>query len=220
MKWWYTLLTFLLCACSASRLVKPLPEKKLGISCNMGGPLIKFGSATIPIPLSSVSAAYGLKNHTTVFGSLHTTALLFGVGFIDLGMTRSLVKPKGCIPGFSVSPMINLSTDFRKFNSKLWPQLDLNAYWDYGKSKNHFFYLGFNNWFELARKLPDTEQKQEHHWFLSPQIGNTFVTPKWRYTLEMKWSAANVNSSYNVGNYIGIKEKGALGVYVSIMRYF
>lgn len=219
-KWSFLLFCCVLGACTTSRLVKPLPEKKLGVGANLGGPLIKFGTATIPVPLSSLTAAYGLKDHTSLYGSLHTTGLLFGVAYIDLGMVRRVLAPQGYVPGFSVSPLLNIGVDLHEFNPKLWPQLDLNAYWDYGKSKNHFVYVGVNNWFELASHLPDSELKQRHHWLFTPQVGNTWVTPKWRYTLEMKWTAANVNSSYNVGNYKGIGEQGAVGVYVSIMRYF
>ena len=207
-------------SCTPSRLVKPLAKSQIGVAAHVGGPLIKYGNATIPMPLSSISAAYGWKDATSVFGSVHTTALLFGVGFIDLGVVHRVVAPQGYMPGVSITPMINVSTDFYKFKTKAWPQVDANVYWEYGKEKQHFVYAGVNNWFELATHIPNTEQKVSSHWFLTPQLGNTWVTSKWRYSLELKWSAANRESGYNVGGYSGMGGRGAVGVYVSVMRYF
>jgi hypothetical protein len=63
----YGLLLFIFGAqsCAPSRIVKPLEKGEQSLTANLGGPLIKFGSAPIPIPLTSVMYARGISNKTT-----------------------------------------------------------------------------------------------------------------------------------------------------------
>ncbi|NBO61725.1 MAG: hypothetical protein EBU82_12320, partial [Flavobacteriia bacterium] len=84
-KFCWILITVMLVACAPSRYVKPLTQGEHAVQVNVGGPIAKIpGIGAIPMPLTSVGYGYGLKNNLTLFGNLHTTSLLFGVGQLEL----------------------------------------------------------------------------------------------------------------------------------------
>ena len=73
----------------------------------------------------------------------------------------------------------------------MWPQLDINAYWEYGKVraskqiktaadsvnanlKPSYFYVGMNNFFELST-LRVHDEAQPQHWIPSPHIGHVLA---------------------------------------------
>ena len=53
--------------------------------------MIGFGGLTIPIPLTTVGAGYGLQDNLTLHGHLHTTSLLYGTLQMDAGATYALL---------------------------------------------------------------------------------------------------------------------------------
>jgi hypothetical protein len=216
----YGLLLFILGAqsCAPSRIIKPLEKGEQSLSTNLGGPLIKFGSAPIPIPLTSVMYARGLDNKTTAFGSLHTTSLLFGVIQTDIGICREIYTSEKLQLGLSVNPVLNFAFDTWEANAKLWPELDLNIHKDLF-SKKGFVYLGAANWFEFSSTRAHGET-QKTHWLINPHIGFNWAPKKWAYNIEAKYLAPGKNNQPNVVDYIGIQGKGALGVYFSIAKKF
>lgn len=58
-------------SCAPSRFIEPLSKNQQALSFNIEGSLIDYGGTTIPIPLTSLTYAYGLSNNLTAFGSLH-----------------------------------------------------------------------------------------------------------------------------------------------------
>jgi hypothetical protein len=217
--------TFFMCvliativSCAPSRFVKPLNAKQQAVNLSLGGPLFEFHNATIPMPLLSATYGYGIDSSLTGFGSLNITSALYGNLQLELGVTKRLLKQNGNIPGISINPVANII--YRNKDAfKLYPQLDVNAYWDHNKGRN-FFYAGINNWFELAGKKAYGE-KQTNHWFISPMIGETFVRRKWNYNVELKVLAPNVSSKNNVVGYkTPFNGHGALGIYFGVTRKF
>ncbi len=212
--------TFLV-SCSASRFVEPVEKGKLAGGVNLGGPLIDFGSAPIPVPLSSLEAGYGLKDNLTIYGGLHTTAMLFGNLQMDLGATYQVLKQNRYIPNISVSPSLNTIWDISDKKIKSWPVLDLNCYWNYGAKKN-YFYIGINNYFELSgtRTL---DQKQQYPVLLNPQIGHVLKGKdrKWEFTAEIKFLAPYIQNTYSFVPYKSLTgQHGATGIYLGYRRYF
>lgn len=209
---------FTLLACNATRVVKPLAagEKQLGVG--LGGALIKFVGVPMPLPLTNVYGAYGLKDKTTVFASLHTTALMFGVLQTDIGITQQLFKQKKFIPGISVSPIVNLLVDRWDKNFSMYPQLDVNAYWNYGK-KQHLIYTTVNNWYEL-RNTKAHNENQATHWLPSIGIGHQWCGNKLNWQLEAKFIAPNQSNKNIVVDYIGMGDNGTFGLYFGVSRKF
>ncbi len=208
-------------ACTSQKIVKPLEKGEQQVSANLGGPLIGFGGLTIPIPLTSINYARGLSDSLTLHGGLQTTSLLYKTIQLDAGATYGILECHGWKPGLSVSGSLNFLADMREGNASLYPQLDANLYWDYGKS--HFMYVGSTNWIEL-RGTKAHGRTQEKRLLTGIQFGNTWVTDKWSFTAESKWLAPTRSSLYSVVDYksynFGGEPQGAVGLYFGIARRF
>lgn len=205
-------------ACNPTRIVQPIPKGQVQVGANFGGPTIMLGTTPLPIPLTSVNVAYGLTAHTTSFVSLHTTALMYGVLQTDVGFTRQLIAPKRFVPGISVSPIANVLFDKWEHQFSLYPQLDINAYWNYG-SKNNLVYASLNNWFELRTTRVHNEP-QPTHWLPSIGIGHQWNNTKYNIQCEVKYVAPTESNQNIVVDYVSPASKGAIGLYIGINRKF
>ncbi len=118
----------------------------------------------------------------------------------------------------SVNPVANII--YRNKNaSKIYPEVDLNAFWEYNHKRN-LLYIGLSNWFELANKRA-YDQKQEHHWLITPMIGETFVRRKWNYNIELKIITPNIaNNNSTIEYKTPFGTHGALGIYLGCTRKF
>jgi len=201
-------------SCAPARYVKPLEKGQVAVTAAVGGPLILYDNTTIPVPLSSLAVGYGFKDDLTGFAGIHTTALLFGVFQTDIGVVKQIVKQNGWIPGVTVSPVANLMIDKWAGKFSFFPQADVNAYWNY-PGKPHYVYVGLSNWFDLNTTRSEGDP-QTTHWFPIVQLGNTIVTKKWAYTLELKY-ATEINHPLVV-SYQGVGQNTVLGVYIGVTR--
>ncbi len=211
-------ITTLIYACSPGRYVKPLEKKQQAVNVSLGGPLIKYGAATIPIPFLTANYGYGIDSTLTAFGSANITAALFGNAQVELGVTKQVMKQNKYIPAISISPVLNIIYK-NKDAKKLYPQLAINAFWEYGKHKN-LIYAGLDNWFELSSKRA-YGINQPNHWIFMPMIGHSFNNKKWNFNLEAKIIAPNISNEILVADYVTpFKTHGALGVYFGCTRKF
>ena len=106
-------------SCAPSRFVEPLSKNQQAVSFNIGGSLIDYGGATIPVPLTSLTYAYGLSNKLTAFGSLHTTSLIFNNLQTEVGVLSQIRGQENYIPGLSSALALNYITELSLGNSKL-----------------------------------------------------------------------------------------------------
>jgi hypothetical protein len=205
-------------ACSPAKFVKPLAKKQSAISLSLGGPLIKYGPATIPIPFLTANYGYGIDSTLTAFASVNITSALFGNAQLEIGATKQILKQNKYFPALSISPVANIiykNKDARKF----YPELAINAFWEYGKHKN-LVYVGIDNWFELSGKR-QYDVKQNNHWMFMPTIGHSFNRKKWNINLEAKIIAPNLSNEKLVVDYqTPFKTHGAFGVYFGCTRKF
>lgn len=206
-------------SCAPSRFVQPLDKGDLSVGANFGGPTIEFGGAPIPLPLTAIEVGYGLDSNLTVHGGWHTTAAFFGNAQVDAGVTYQFLKQKKYLPNVSVSPSLNFIYNFDDRSARLWPILDINAFWNYGKRQN-YFYAGINNYFELKSTMA-LDQPQQHHWLFSPQIGHVIKGKKspWQFSIELKMIAPYVDNSTAFVPYKSVLGKwGATGIYLGFRR--
>jgi len=208
---------FLIGACAPSRMVKPLAKGEQALGGNFGGPLILFAGAPIPVPYTSGFYAKGFTNKTTGFASVHLTALAFGVFQTDIGVCHELYSNEKLQWGVSVNPAVNIAIDRWEWNTKIWPQLDVNVYKNWGNKR--MVYMGVNNWFEPSASRAHNE-KQEKFVYVNPHIGFMYTPKKWTYGIESKWVAPGLSNIPNVADYLGINKKGAIGIYVQLIRRF
>ncbi|MBC7382083.1 MAG: hypothetical protein H7296_03705 [Bacteroidia bacterium] len=204
-------------ACAPTRIVKPLAKGEQMMSFNFGGPLVYLGSTPMPLPLTSIAYAKGITERTTFFGSVHTTALLFGVFQTDIGICQQLYKNEEKDFGISINPVLNFAVDRWQWNTKIWPEIDLNIY--KGLGKKYFIYGGIANWFELSKIRPHKET-QSTFIFVNPHLGIVYTRDKWSYNVEFKYVMSDIKNTPNAPDYMGINNKGAVGVYLNLIRKF
>jgi hypothetical protein len=210
---------FLASRCAPTRIVKPLEKGEQQIGLSLGGPLIKFSGAVIPIPMTSVSYARGINSSLTAYGGVALTDLAFGNLHLDLGVTKGLLQPAGWRPGVSVSPSLHYIVNFKSGDSRLYPVLDANAYWNV-TAKNNVAYVGLSNWFEL-NALRAHGEKQNDTWIPSAQFGYMFNgRGNMRYTVEGRYMAWFNDNVKLVPDYVSPGSKGALGLYFGINKGF
>ncbi len=213
-----SLIISFIASCAPTRFVKPLAKKQQAVNLSLGGPLISYSKLIIPMPFVTATYGYGIDSTLTGFGSLNITSLLYGNAQLELGVTKQLLQQKGAYPGVSINPVVNIIYR-NKDAAKVYPQIDINAFWDYNHKRN-FFYAGVSNWFEFANKRAN-DQKQEHHWLFSPMIGETFVRKKWNYNIELKVITPNIaNNTSTVEYKTPLGTHGALGIYFGCTRKF
>lgn len=208
----------LLFACSGARFVKPLNKKQHAASVSLGGPLIVYGQTATPIPFLTANYGYGIDSTLTGFAGVNITSALFGNAQMELGATKQIMKQRFYIPGVSITPAINVI--YRNRNTKkIYPQVAVNAFWEYGKRRS-YFYIGVDNWFEptLKRKY-GIEQK--NHWFFCPAIGHSFASERWNFNVEVKVMAPNLSNEKLVVEYVTpFQSHGAFGVFLGYTRKF
>jgi hypothetical protein len=209
---------FTLFSCAPVRFVKPLEKKQSAVGVSLGGPLIDFSNITIPMPLVSASYGYGIDSTLTGFGGINLTSAIYGNAQVDLGVTKQLLKQDGYRPALSITPVANFIYR-NKDAKKLYPQLDISAFWEYNRKKD-LVYAGLSNWFELSSQK-SYGQDQPHHWLLTPLVGQTFVRKKGDFTIEAKVLASNIYYKSNVVDYKSpFGKNGAFGIYFGYTRKF
>ncbi|MFM7024277.1 MAG: hypothetical protein ACKOXB_14995 [Flavobacteriales bacterium] len=226
------LLVIFIASCAPSRHVVPLARKEHAVSVNLGGPLINYSGLVIPVPFTSVNYAYGWKKNTTVFGSLHPTALAYGVGQVELGLVHRIHYFEGSKLGLTTSPVLNFMIDRWEWNPRLYPQVDFNLYWNFAgdvahhcdcpgdKATSAFAYVGVSNWIDLHKTRANGEP-QPQNWFLIPQLGINAGSRSWRYSLELKYMGLFTrNDNVVVSYYNPLSTTGTIGVYASVYKIF
>jgi hypothetical protein len=219
----FILFLLFLFSCAPSRLVKPLEKGEQQVNASFGGPLINFAGTTIPIPFTTLSYANGVADKTSVFASVHTTSLMFGVFQTDIGVVKELFSPDSTsriTPGISVAPAVNITFDKWENNFRVWPQIDINAYWLLGKNRQHYFYTGLSNWFEF-KQVKAHNEIQRNQWIFSPQAGIVLSKIKWNHQVELKYLAPEIQNNNTIVGYNNpLSNKGAIGIYYSVSRKF
>ena len=204
-------------SCSTTRLVKPLEKKQWAAGFDFGGPLIDFAGAKIPIPFTSFTGAYGIDTGFTAFGSLHTTALAAGVFQLELGVVKDIL-PKREGRKFNIS-VAGITHFMARQEFRFYPEIDINAYWQYSQKRKNFAYFSVANWFDFTRFGAHGVRNQELY-IPNFGVGHTFVTKKMRYSLEARWLAPFSSNQNIVVGFNGIGQQGAVGIYFSMYRSF
>ncbi len=205
-------------SCSPARFVKPLNKNQQSANISLGGPLITYGNSVIPVPFLTANYGYGIDSSLTGFGSVNITSALFANLQMELGAAKQLCRQHTYLPALTITPALNIIYR-NKDAHKLYPQLTVNAFWEYGKRKN-FFYIGIDNWFELSQKRA-FDIIQPNHWIFMPEAGHNFTLKKWNFIIETKVIAPNLSNQNLVVDYqTPFKSHGALGVYFGLTRKF
>lgn len=202
-----------LSGCAASRAVAPIGKGNHGVTVDLGGPFVEYGSTPIPVPFASVGYRYGIDEHTDVHTALHLTGIpMFGMGGVDVGVGRELLTAKGARPRI----MLDLTSYFffgdahggaPKGGLQWFPDLSLAATWDLPHAEGrrpHRIYLGFDDFFQVAPSF---------HWIFTPFVGTELrAHDKLGIQLEVQWNQPWQDTTYANPVWIGPSHLGAVGV--------
>ena len=208
-------------ACAPSRFVNTLPKGETQIGCTLGGPMQNIFGLTIPTPYSSLVVGHGLRDDITIYGGIHTTAMVFNTFQTDIGVTKRLYQSDSSNlwkPDLSGSLSLNSLIELKDGVYDLFPQIDFNAVWKYGHKKSHYFYLGASNWFDL-NKYKAHGETQKNTLIFNPHIGNTWQKNKWTFTLEYKvlgLMESNQNVVVNYAKWHG--KKSVPGIFIGLSK--
>jgi len=203
-------------SCAPVRTVVPLEKGETHVSASLGGPLIKFSGMVIPVPLTSVNVSYGLKENLTLNGALHTTSLLFGVIHLEATTTCAFHTYNSGNSGFSGTAGYYFMIDTWEGKSRLFPNLDLNAYTMYGEKK-HLLYGSFTFLWDISQKKSG---KFSDVIIPSFTMGHTWKREKMNYSLELKYLSF-LKSNMNIAvDYVSPTHRGALGIQFGVTRKF
>jgi hypothetical protein len=202
-------------SCAPSRFVKPLQKKEQAVSFSLGGPVIKYSGAPVPMPFTTLAYGRGLTEKITCFGSLHTTSLLFGNLQSDIGSTFLLVEKPGR-RGLSATPALQVAYNMGTKNSfRIWPSTDLNG-WIHLKESPSYVYGGVDAWFEPSGRRAH-DQPQSRHVIPNIHTGIVLAGTKWNHQLQVSYLGAGIPNLPGVVDYVGIGGKGTVGFHYSIL---
>ncbi len=200
-------LLFCCSACNTARVIKPLEKGETRIAVDLGGPIVGF-----PIPMSSISGAYGISEKLSVFGGFHATTLAYQSLQCDVGANYSFLETRKWQPGISGSLILNPIIDMRVGNSSLFPETAFNFYWQI--RERHVPFIGLTNWYDVAKGTVELEKGKLMHPAL--YLGYNYEGPKWIFGIEAKWLNFNKTLMIPQVDHTSIGGNGATGVYLKL----
>lgn len=201
-------------ACSTARFVEPLEKDEWAIGANAGGPIIDFAGATIPVPLTSIVAGYGLRDNLTTYGALHTTSLLYKTFQLELGIRGNLYESKGFIPSVSYLGAIHSNVSLRDGQSRFFPELNITPYWKYGNWTTYLNGVAFLDFYKLNKK----NYGYDKIFVEGLAIGQQYKHKSWTFGIEYKRLAQWADSNVSIVGYKSANNMGAHGVYFQIFK--
>ncbi len=205
-------------SCAPVRTIIPIEKEASQITASLGGPLIEFSGAMIPIPLTSVNYSRGISEKITLNTAIHTTSLLFGVFQIEGSATTFIWSSENMNMGITTSPGFYYMSELKKQTTRLYPMLDLNFYFRQ-KNKPNFMYASVQQMLELSR-YKAFEQQPDSRYIPSVAAGYTISREKMNYTFELKYMSFLQSNENIVVDYISPIKKGTLGIQIGFTRKF
>jgi len=196
-------------ACAHVSKTRPTPKGVVDLEIGAGGPIVALpGIATIPLPLTSAGASYGVLDNLDVSAHLQLTSLaLFGVLGVDVGTSWMPLTQLGFRPAATLTGRLYGFTDF-KSGFRPYLELEGNLNWRYAKG-----WLGtygtINGAFQLFA-LP----------VLMVGVGQELFLGRVGLTLEARWYQPSANSYFTAVNYAAVGQWGAIGVLLGVRVRF
>lgn len=206
-KWFIVVLAFLSLHCGVTQPVRVLPENETRLAVSLGGPVMPVGDIAIVVPYLNVGIQYGQRENMTVFGNIHTTALLFKDLGLDGGFAARLLREKGIRPEVTLKGQVYFFWDFIRGNNKrLFPTATINA--SYTVGDRSLIYFGADNLYQV----------HQPEYFFAPLLGYQFgLTETMTMQIETKWLAANKDTRHGIfEGTASITGKGNVGFYLGV----
>jgi len=207
-------------ACAPTRALAPLEAHQAAVTASLGGPIVEFAGAPIPLPITSVGVIYGLDGKTNLHAAVYPTNLaLFGVFGFDVGASRELVTPDGPRPRVMVDVSAytfagNVAEGDPKGGFRLFPDASVIVSWPIpggAEQARTIPYVGVDNFVEV---LPSPR------YVPSLVFGDQLrVGKRVGLQLEGKWVAPWVDTDPLVPHWYGVRRRGAFSVQLGVVLY-
>jgi|GEM_PF-328058 len=201
-------------ACAPTRIITPLQRGSTQVGLNAGGPLIRFRGKVIPIPFSSLYAAHGWTNTTSIYGGLHLTSLVYKTFQLDAGLAHRFYQSPNThlqlIGGGSLMSAVALTNGA----TRVFPITHLHAV--YIPSSSLKLYGGAAVWWDFYQSI---RQSQTTYRWASPAFYTGIQWAQaspWTFTLEYKLLNPFVPNDKTVVEYVHWSHYGAQGLYLSV----
>ncbi len=191
--------------CSVTHPVRVLDEGATRVTASVGGPLIPYHGATIPVPYLTAGAARGITSTRTAFGDVHLLMGTFGVLGANGGMAWKVRNQEGPRPEVTLLGQAYLFTDLHSMSTaRLFPDAAAVASYQLGDT-----WLTYGS----VDIMGDPWQKR---FLLTPALGGQWEA--WsgiRLQLEMKWMAANIDTRHGIfEGRTSLAGHGAVGLFL------
>ncbi len=117
-------------ACGHVTKVRPTPKGSLDAEAALGGPLGKVEDLTLPLPLLTAGASWGLTDRCDLDAHVDLTTLYFGVAGLDVGSTCLALPQQGALPALAANARLYGFTDLRGVRAYL--ELTPSLSWQLG----------------------------------------------------------------------------------------
>ena len=188
----------LLSGCGLTTQVRPTPRGTLAPQVAVGGPMADVG-APVPLPLSTVGAAYGFHERADVSAHVHVTTLAVSRVFgVDFGSAVLLVENDAAIPAVTLGLRGYLFSDFRSATQG-FAESSLAVSWDLGR---------FRPFLACAVQLDGLARQYD----LAPAVGTEVRFGKLTLTVDFKWYAPTRDTTVSSAPWVNPLGRGALGL--------
>ncbi|MCB9744211.1 MAG: hypothetical protein H6740_16555 [Alphaproteobacteria bacterium] len=214
------LLTAGLAGCAGMNNARPLEQGQHAVGLTLGGPMLEFAGAPIPLPNAIAQGRHGLPalagRPTDMHYGLNLTGLAFGVAHVHVGAAHLLLPQRGGVPALSVADRVHFATNVFDPRKELeargaWGlnELELTASW---APRGQLLYLGLNDALDFTSP----------RLLLSPFAGVALDPGDpggVGVQLEGRWYAADYLPPGQVTHWVG-PARGALGVSLGLQYTF
>jgi hypothetical protein len=194
----------LVSSCGVTQPVRVVDEGTTQAAVSLGGPLIPFGRMTVPTPYLNFGLIHGYKEYLTFTGNVHATMAIFKNAAFDLGAATQLSRETNGWPELTAKGQLFIFSDLERFDAtRVFPMVSVNASYLLGETT--LAYAGVDQMIQFNKP----------QYFIAPFAGTQLgLTDRSALQVELKWMAANVNTSHGVLRGIGsVGDHGNIGVF-------
>lgn len=209
-----------LTGCMTTHLARPVGAGNTRVHASLGGPLIRLGGATLPLPITTLGVAHGLGDDVDVHADLHPTAAVFNPG---AGSTPLL----GVDAGVAWHPIprhrsaLTLGATLYGFGNKLDATVFADAWVAGGIRPVSWLFLSIGLHNQLRIGSSDREVSQRSFWAPTAFALVSFG-PFRRVSIdvEARWYSFTENASRVAPDWVATGPVGALGVLLGLSYQF
>lgn len=192
--------------CGHATRVRPTPSGQLEASLEFGGPFGQVEGYTIPLPLATAGASYGLTDQADAFANVHLTPAVFGVLGLDAGADLMPLLDQGPWPALNLTGRGYLFTDLRAASAYL--ELDATVSKRFG---GHFVtYASVQSMLQFGGGPP----------LFGLALGESFDLDPWSLQLEARWYEPGYDTMNLPTRWWSVGGTGGFGVMLGIRRRF